>query len=75
MRIQEIRKLLRAEHLRLVKLPEAAKRVEMYQPQPDPMQQQLMQMEMLEKQKKIEKMDAEIAAIYAGAKEDDADQV
>lgn len=53
-------RMIRSEIARLRKMPELAKRIEEYEPQPDPMQQQLLQLQILREQKEIEKLDAEI---------------
>ncbi len=71
----EATKAILAKIVGLQKLPDVEKEVrELEPPKPDPMQQQMMQLEMQEKMKKIQKLDAEIAAIYSGAREDDADR-
>lgn len=67
-------KMIQAEIARLYRMPDLAKKIEEFQPQANPMQEQMQKLELLEKQKKIEKIDADIAAIYAGASEDDADR-
>lgn len=69
----EIRKLLRAEHLRLMKLPEAAKKVEEYQPQPDPVQEQLRQLEIQRLTLENKKLMSEIERNMARAGEDQVD--
>jgi len=50
----QIRKLLRAEHLRLMRLPDAAKLIEEYEPQPDPVAMKMQELQ-------IAKLEAEIA--------------
>lgn len=55
-----ITKKILGKIFRLRKMPDLAKDIESYEPQPDPMQQQLQQLEML-------KLQAEIAEIHANA--------
>lgn len=55
-------RMILAEIARLHKLPDIAFKIEQYQPQPDPMQQQLQQLEM-------QKLQAEIALLQAQAQE------
>lgn len=55
-------RMIRAEIARLRKMPELAKRIEEYEPQPDPLQQQIQMLE-------IEKLKAEIAKINSEAAE------
>lgn len=61
-----IRKILMAQVLRLHKMPDAAKMIEEYQPQPDPMVQQMQQLEM-------QKLQAEIAERQSRAQENGVD--
>lgn len=49
-------RMIRAEIARLRKMPELAKRIEEYQPPPDPLQE----LQVLREQKEIDKLDAEI---------------
>ena len=58
-------KMILSDIARLRKMPELAKRIEEYQPQPDPMQQQLQQLE-------IQKLQAEIAELQSRAMENQA---
>lgn len=69
-----IRREIMAQIMELMKMPDQAKKVRDYQPQPDPMQQQLATLEMEKLRLENEKIQAEIAAIYSGAQEDDADR-
>ncbi|MGH1461223.1 MAG: portal protein [Neptuniibacter sp.] len=55
-----LRQILLTEIARLRKMPELAKRLETYQPQPDPLQQRIQELE-------IEKLEAEIAEIKGKA--------
>jgi len=70
----EITTFLLAEHLRLVKLPDQAKRLEEYKPQPDPMTEQAKQIELERLQLENDRLRADIAAKYASAQEDEADK-
>lgn len=58
----QLRQMMFAEIFRLRKMPEFAKQIENYQPQPDPMQQQLQMLE-------IQKLQAEIELLRAQAAE------
>lgn len=60
--------LTKIAHLR--KMPDLAEEFDNYQPKPDPMQQQMQQLEMAKVQKEIQKIDAEIAEKMAGAQLD-----
>jgi len=66
-------KLILRDIARLRKMPELAKQIENYEPQPDPMQQQLQQLEMAKLQAEIKKIESEMVenqaeAQYKGAK-------
>ena len=52
-------KLLLRDIARLRKMPELAHEIENFEPQPDPMQQQIQQLEMIKLQKEIAKLDSE----------------
>jgi len=69
----EINKMLMIEIARLTKMPELAKRLESFQPQPDPMDAQLKQLELMKMQMEVEKLKADIADKYARAKENEID--
>jgi len=69
-----IRREIMAQIMELMRMPDQAKKIREYQPQPDPMQQQLAQLQMLKLQKEIEKMDADIADKYARAGENEVDR-
>lgn len=62
----DIRKILMSEFLKLHRMPDAAKRIEEYQPQPDPMVQQMQQLE-------IQKLQAEIQERMSRAQENEVD--
>jgi hypothetical protein len=59
-------RMIRAEIARLRKMPELAKRIEEYQPQPDPLEEQL-------KTLQIEKLKAEVQEIYSKIEENTAE--
>lgn len=65
-------RMIRAEIARLRKMPELAKKIEEYQPQPDPLQQQLAQLEIELKMAEIEKLRSETAENLAEAELDRA---
>jgi hypothetical protein len=64
--------MIMEEISRLRKMPELAKRIETFEPQPDPMQQKLAELEVALKEAEIEKVRSEIAENYAEAKLDNA---
>lgn len=53
-------KIILTEIAKLKRMPELAKKIETYRPEPDPIQQQLAQLEVMAKQKEIERIDSEI---------------
>ena len=61
-----IRKILMAEVLRLHRMPDAAKKIEEYQPQPDPYVEQMKRLEMA-------KLQAEVAERQSRASENEVD--
>jgi len=65
-------RIIRAEIARLRNMPELAKRIEDYRPQPDPMAQAIQQLELLKLQKEIGLIDAKAAAEQAKAVLDQA---
>lgn len=65
-------RLIRAEIARLRNMPELAKKIEEYRPQPDPMQQMLAQLEIMKLQKELGLIDAETLERQAGAMLDQA---
>lgn len=67
-------KMIRSEIARLQKMPELAKRIEEYQPEPDPVQQQIQQMELENKQLENAKLKAEIAKLQSEAAENEGDE-
>lgn len=62
-----MRKIILSDICRLKKMPDLAKRVEDFQPQPDPMQQKMLELQMAEMELKIAKLEAEAAQIRANA--------
>lgn len=70
----EIRRHLMADIMELMRMPDQAQRMREYQPQPDPMQQQLAQLELQKLTMEIEKMKADIADKYARAGENEVDR-
>jgi hypothetical protein len=62
-----MRKIILADICRLKKMPDLAKRIEEFEPQPDPMQQQMQQLEMARLQYEVAKIEAETARIRAEA--------
>ena len=61
--------LILSEIARLKRMPVLAQELRTWQPQPDPMAEQMKQLELMEKQKTIEKLDSEIALNQAKAGE------
>ena len=61
----ELSQLVLAENARLRKMPALAKRIEDYSPQPDPMQQQIAQLEVQLKQLQIAELEAKVGKVYA----------
>lgn len=59
--------LILSEIARLKRMPVLAEKLRTWQPQPDPMAEQMKQLELMEKQKTIEKLDSEIALNQAKA--------
>jgi hypothetical protein len=62
-----MRKIILSDICRLKKMPDLAKRIEEYQPQPDPMQQQMQQLEMAKVQLEVANLQAQAAKIRAEA--------
>lgn len=63
----DVTRLLLADIAKLRKMPTLAKSIEEYQPEPDPMQQQLQQLEMMKLQAEIEKIKSETLHKGSGA--------
>jgi hypothetical protein len=55
-----VTKLILIQIARLKRMPDLAKQIEAFQPQPDPMQQQLLQLQIQKEAKEIEKLQSEI---------------
>jgi hypothetical protein len=68
----KLRQKMLAEICRLRKMPDFAKELEEYEPQPDPMQQEIQMLTIEELRKKIRKLDSEAVENYAGAQLDQA---
>lgn len=69
-----IRREIMADIYELKRMPDQAKRMREYQPEPDPMQQQIAMLEITKLQMEIEKMKADIADKYARAGENEVDR-
>lgn len=61
----ELNKLCMAEIARLRRMPDFAHQIKNYQPQPDPVQQEIQQLEIQERKAKIAKLNAEAQAALA----------
>ena len=70
----QIRRAIMADIYELSRMPEQAKNIRDFQPQPDPMQVQIQQLEIAKLQAEIQKLQAEAAGLYASAQEDEADK-
>lgn len=64
--------MIRAEIARLRKMPDLAKRIETYRPEPDPLQQQLQQLEIKKLEMEIAKLQSEVDENTAEAELDRA---
>jgi hypothetical protein len=62
-----LRKMILADICRLRKMPDLAKKLEAYEPQPDPFQQQMQALELAEKQAQINLLNAQAAAAGSNA--------
>lgn len=69
----QIRRDIMADIYELSRMPEEAKRIRDYQPQPDPMQQQMQELQLAKLQKEIELLDADIQDKMARAGENTID--
>lgn len=65
-------RMIRAEIARLRKMPDLAKRIETYQPEPDPLQVQLQQLEIKKLEMEIAKLESEVEENRAEANLDNA---
>ncbi|HEY7823551.1 MAG TPA: chromosome partitioning protein ParB [Acidimicrobiia bacterium] len=65
-----IRKSILADIMRLRKMPDLAKKIEEYEPEPDPMQQQIQMLTLEKLKKEIAKLDSEAQENFAGAQLD-----
>lgn len=71
----QVTQLMMSELARLSRMPELEQKIKEYQPQPDPMQEQMKQLELMKAQMEIEKMKADIADKYARAGENEVDKL
>lgn len=70
----EMMSFIMAEIARLQKMPELEKMIKDFKPQPDPVAEQLKQLELQKVALENAKLEAEIADLYANAGEDEADR-
>jgi hypothetical protein len=68
-----IRRTIMADIMELMRMPDQAQRIREYQPQPDPMQEEAKQLELMKLQMEVDKMKADIADKYARANENKID--
>jgi hypothetical protein len=68
----EMSQMVLVDIARLRKMPELAKKLEEYQPQPDPVQQEMQQLEMEKLRAEIDKIRSEAVENLAGAEADNA---
>jgi hypothetical protein len=68
----DMTKMLLSDAAKLRKMPTLAKRIDEFQPQPDPLQQQLAQLQIAKLQAEIQKLQSEAAENYAEAELDQA---
>lgn len=68
-----IRRTIMADIMELMRMPEQAQRIREYQPQPDPVQEQLKQLELQRLMLENKKLEADIADKYARANENTID--
>jgi hypothetical protein len=66
-------KMIRAEIARLQKMPELAKEIETFQPQPDPIQQELRQLELENAKLTNAKLKADIGKVHSDSQESQGD--
>lgn len=69
----QMTKMILSEIARLKRMPALAKSIEKYEPQPDPLEEELKKMEVMKMQKEIEKLDSEIAVNMSQAEENRAE--
>lgn len=70
---EDFSRMILADIAKLRKMPELAKRIESYQPQPDPMQQQMVMLELAKLEAEIKKIESEAVENLAEASKDQAD--
>jgi hypothetical protein len=71
----ELTQLLMADIVDLHRMPDKAKMIREYKPQPDPMQEQAKQLELAKLQAEVERLKADAAQKIASSQEDEADKV
>lgn len=69
-----IRREIMAQIMDLMKMPEQAKKIRDYQPQPDPVQQKMQELQIAKLEAEIEKIKADAANKLASAVENEADR-
>ena len=69
-----IRREIMAQIMDLMRMPEQAKRIREYQPQPDPVQQKMQQLQMAKLEAEIQKIHADAANKLASSVENEADR-
>lgn len=65
----DVRRFLMSDIMELMRMPDQAKRIREYQPEPDPVQQQLQQLEVARLERENMLLEAKIANEYARAKD------
>lgn len=68
-----ITKMILMEIARLKRMPELRQQIAKFEPKPDPMQQQLLQLQIVREQKEIERLDSEVQLNQAKARKEMAD--
>jgi hypothetical protein len=69
----EMTQLVLAEIVKLSKMPALEKKIKEFQPQPDPMQQQLQELELAKLQKELQMLDVQIQKTVSEAQENEGD--
>jgi hypothetical protein len=70
----DMTKMVLAKIAGLARMPDLEQQIATYQPQPDPLAEQMQQLEMAKIQAEIAKLQAQSMALQAGATEDEADR-
>lgn len=71
----ELTQMVLAEIVKLGRMPDVAKAIQEFKPQPDPAEEQMKQIQMQKAMLEIEKLKVEIHDIYTNSGEDEADRV